>query len=320
MNNYYLGIDTSAYTTSIGVIDNNGEVIFDKRNVLKVKEGEKGLRQQEAVFQHINNLPFLISEMTENIDVAKICTISTSSKPRDIEGSYMPVFVVGKEQAFILSKILNVPFKEFSHQEGHISAGVLSNCFMERDRFLAVHLSGGTTELLHVENNTNFEIKLIGGTLDISVGQLIDRIGVKLGFKFPCGKQMDSISQKGNILFSKVPVSTKKTWANFSGTENFFVKNIEANKFGTDDIIKTLFYTVGLSILNMVLAACIEYDIDDVLIIGGVASNSFIRDFITKNLNKYNINVVFPNKELCSDNAIGTAYLGKVKNGHVWRK
>ena len=105
-NKYYVGIDTSAYTTSLAVIDEDNNIVLDLRKILKVKEGKKGLRQQEAVFQHINNLPHLIEEMVEKIDINRIDTVSCSSKPRDLEGSYMPVFIAGKGQAYILSKIL----------------------------------------------------------------------------------------------------------------------------------------------------------------------------------------------------------------------
>lgn len=317
MNRLYLGIDTSAYTTSVAIIDDNEKVIFDSRKILEVGENQKGLRQQEAVFQHIKNLPTIFEEMEDGNIVKMINVISVSSRPRNIEGSYMPVFTVGKGQAYIISKLLNLPFKQFSHQEGHIGSGIINSKLKYRDKFLAFHLSGGTTELLLVDNNiANFNIKKVGGTLDISVGQLIDRIGVNLGFSFPCGSRMDIISEGGHVIKRKLPLSMKDTWVNFSGHENYFNNIINCGNYNVQDIIVTLFHSIYLALEKMIINACCKYNTKDVLLIGGVASNSYIREKLVYSLNDKNINTHLPNKYYCTDNAIGIAYLGKTKLGY----
>ena len=93
MNKYYLGIDTSAYTTSISLIDDNENIIFDLREYLKVHKNQKGLRQQEAVFQHLNNFPKLIEKLSQDFDFSKIHTISVSSKPRNIRILYACFYI-----------------------------------------------------------------------------------------------------------------------------------------------------------------------------------------------------------------------------------
>lgn len=315
MNKYYLGIDTSAYTTSIGVVDEKGQVVLDLRNSLMVINNKKGLRQQEAVFQHIKNLPKMFERISESIDVDKIEVISVSTKPRNIKESYMPVFVVGKEQAFIVSKLFNIPLKEFSHQDGHIAAGIRDTNLEKEDQFISFHLSGGTTELLFVDNKKDgFDIEIIGGSLDISVGQLVDRIGVRLGLNFPCGNKMDFLSQSGNIIDENIPISIKDTWANFSGYENFFNYLIDTKKYSANDISKTIFHTIYLSLKNVIINSCTRYNIDKVLLVGGVASNKFIRSNLKKSLGKKGIKLYTAPINLCSDNGIGVAYLGKVKN------
>lgn len=320
MNELYLGIDTSAYTTSVAIVDDNENVIFDSRKILEVGENKRGLRQQEAVFKHIMNLPAIFDEFEDSNFVERISVISVSSRPRNIEGSYMPVFTVGKGQAYIISKLLKLPFKQFSHQEGHIGAGIMKTELQNKDRFLAFHLSGGTTELLLVENKgDNFNIEKIGGTLDISVGQLIDRIGVKLGFLFPSGSKMDISSVGGSVILEKLPLSTADTWANFSGHENYFNNIINSGKYKVQDIIITLFHSIYLVLEKMIISACLEFNIDDVLLIGGVASNSYIREALKDNLTNRNINTYLPNSSYCVDNAIGVAYLGKLKSGYLWR-
>ncbi|NLJ79198.1 MAG: peptidase M22, partial [Tissierellia bacterium] len=126
MDRYYIGIDTSAYTTSLAIIDDRDTIIADLRIGLTVGEGKRGLRQQEAIFQHMKNLPILVENMVEEVDVSEIEVVSCSSRPRTIKGSYMPVFMVGSGQALVLSKILGCKYEEFSHQEGHIGAGMLN--------------------------------------------------------------------------------------------------------------------------------------------------------------------------------------------------
>jgi N6-L-threonylcarbamoyladenine synthase len=314
-NKYYVGIDTSAYTTSLAVIDEEDNIILDLRKILEVKKGQKGLRQQEAIFQHINNLPILIEEMVMKIDIGKIDTISCSNKPRNIEGSYMPVFIAGKGQAFILSKILGVRYKEYSHQEGHIGAGIIYNQLRNSDEFLSIHISGGTTELLLVNNKQNqLSIKIIGGTLDLSLGQLIDRIGVELGLSFPCGQEMDKISRKGNVLSLNIPISIKeKTWFNLSGLENYFKKLIKNCSYSREDIVATLFHTISKLIYKAIVNSCIEYNLYSILITGGVSANRILRLYLTDNLMKKKINPYFTNVELCTDNGIGIAFMGKEK-------
>jgi len=319
-NKYFMGIDTSNYTTSIAVIDEENKIILDLRKILEVEKGKKGLRQQEAVFQHVNNLPELFDKVAAVIDVSKIQCISCSHKPRNIEESYMPVFNVGKGQAVILSRMLKINYYEFSHQEGHIGAGVIYNILKNSKRFMSLHISGGTTELLMVSNFNNcFNIEIIGGTLDISVGQLIDRIGVEMGLKFPCGKEMDFLSMTGKLLEIKVPLSIKdKTWFNLSGMENYFKKMIHSNIYNYEDIINTIFNVISSYLVEIIRKACKIYNSKDILITGGVSANRIIRENLKKRLIDENITPYFPDIRLCTDNAVGVAYLGKVKTSSRW--
>lgn len=319
MNNLCLGIDTSAYTTSIAVVDGNGKVLFDSRILLEVGEHNRGLRQQEAVFKHIQNLPTIFSELEQTNLVEKISIVTASSRPRNVEGSYMPVFTVGKGQAYIVSKVLNLPFKQFSHQEGHIGAGIMDSNLKYSNKFLALHLSGGTTELLLVENYyTNYNIEKVGGTLDISVGQLIDRIGVKLNIPFPSGAAMDKLSTNGCVIRGKLPLSTFETWANFSGHENYFNNMINSKEYKVEDIIITLFHTIYMALEKMIINACSEYSLDEVLLVGGVSSNNYIRKKLSNSFNNKGIGLYLPDRSYCTDNALGIAYLGKIKSGHLW--
>ena len=319
MNKYFLGIDTSAYTTSLGLIDENNNMLMDIRNVLEVKKDERGLRQQEALFQHINNIPSLIEKLSKNVDINKIDTIAVSIKPRNVIDSYMPVFVVGKNQAFILSKILKTQYKEFSHQEGHIGSCLINNenAIDTDEEFISLHISGGTSELLMVKNfKDNLKIDVIGGSLDISFGQLIDRIGVYLGFKFPCGKEMEILSNRGKLIDVKIPISIKdKYWTNLSGLENYFLKLIYSRNYPVEDIIYTLFYTISFIIEKLIRNSIESTNIKKVLFTGGISANSHIRKYLLNSF-KEQANIIFPKIELSTDNAVGIAYLGMTRRGH----
>lgn len=232
----------------------------------------------------------------------------------------MPVFNVGKGQAVIISRLLKADYCEFSHQEGHIGAGIIYNELKYSKRFMSLHISGGTTELLVVKNlSYGFSIEIIGGTLDISVGQLIDRIGVEMGLMFPCGREMDSLSQDGKPLNMKIPLSIKdNTWFNLSGMENYFKNLIHSNSYSIEDVLNTLFNTISSYLLEIIIKGSKIYNCNDILITGGVSANRIIRENLMKKLVDENISAYFPDIRLCTDNAVGIAYLGKVKTTSRW--
>ncbi len=298
-----LGIDTSNYTTSLALYD--GKVCINKRKLLPVKEGEKGLRQSDALFWHIKQIPELFEDI--RVNAADIKAVAASVAPRNVEGSYMPVFLAGESVASAVASTHNVPLFSFSHQEGHIMAGIYSSDAAELlyEPFLSVHLSGGTLEILKTEYKDNrFCCEIIGKTLDISAGQLIDRVGVDLGFSFPAGRFADDEAQKASTAI-KLPVSVKKGNINFSGAETkaktFYATNTKA------EICRGVLECISKSIEAAVNNCINEYKLTKVLFAGGVASSAVIR---TRLPDKVFGDVFFASAELSSDNAVGTAILG----------
>lgn len=309
MNYAFLGIDTSNYTTSISVTDSCGNILSDKRRLLDVKEGARGLRQSDALFLHIKNLP----EMVESLDfeLKNISAVGASYAPRNVEGSYMPVFLGGTGAARMIAETLKVPYYEFSHQEGHIRAGLYMQD-LEDDEFYSVHMSGGTTEILKVKRaGARFCAEIVGKTLDISAGQLIDRIGVKLGFSFPCGKALDEICAEGSDI--KVPsVCVKGSDINFSGTETHFLRLIDKG-VPSEEIAFLAFSAVAETLLKA-LSHVFETDgKKKVLFVGGVASNSLIRNRLSEKLEN---GAYFAKREYSTDNAVGISLL----TGEIYKR
>ena len=190
-----LALDTSNYTTSVAVFD--GQTGCNRSKLLEVRPGELGLRQSDALFQHVRELPGLFEQLERQGLLDGIAAVGASTRPREAEGSYMPCFLAGAAQGQSLAHVLGVPFYAFSHQQGHLAAAAWSAGRMDLlDRpFLAWHLSGGTTELLNVvPDGANVRAEKLGGTSDISAGQLIDRTGVLLGLPFPAGRGLDALA------------------------------------------------------------------------------------------------------------------------------
>lgn len=304
---FFLGIDTSNYTTSLALCDENGNVVANIKKILDVKEGERGLRQSDAVFSHIKNLPELSIKLKDAIGNATIKAVGVSVKPRDIEGSYMPCFLAGKAAACTVAATHNAPVYEFSHQAGHIMAALYSSKCIDNlisNDFVAFHISGGTTEALYVSPNENsFDIHIIADTADISAGQAIDRAGVMMGLKFPCGREMEALALQYDGAIPTAKISVKNDKCNLSGLENISKKLYEE----TGD--KSL---VSAFVLNFVAKTLIKltenirqkYPNIPILYAGGVMSNSILKEQLSKYDKTY-----FATPEFSSDNAAGIAIL-----------
>lgn len=297
-----IGFDTSNYTTSIAFFDGQGGQNCSK--LLPVKQGQLGLRQSDAVFAHTKGLPELSGRLFSNVDVSTVTAIGVSTRPRAVDGSYMPCFMVGYTHAKMLSDLLKVPLIEVSHQQGHVAASLWSSGHMElmEEPHLAWHLSGGTTELLFVEpEGRNVRCNKIGGTTDISAGQLIDRTGQLLGLPFPSGKHLDALSDQAN--YSEV-FRVKCNGAEFSlsGVQNK-VQQFFAN---CDDPAETAAYAlrcVCFAVRKATENALKHYPGLRVVFSGGVASNSMLRRELAS------MDPIFSPPQYSTDNAMGVAVL-----------
>ena len=212
MGDCFVGFDTSNYTTSIAVCDAEGRIVANLKKPLPVREGARGLRQSDAVFEHTRNLPELSEQLGILLRREGLCPVGVgvSARPRDAQGSYMPCFLAGRSAAYAFAASVGVPVRELSHQNGHVMAALYSCGRQEQLRgapFVAFHVSGGTTEALIAEPcGVGFQLTLVGETDDINAGQLIDRIGVALGLSFPCGREMEALASAYEGKIFKHPV------------------------------------------------------------------------------------------------------------------
>ena len=297
-----LAFDTSNYTTSIAYFDGNDGLNCSQ--LLPVKAGELGLRQSDAVFHHTKSLPELSGRLFSHVQTDTITAVGVSTRPRAVEGSYMPCFMVGYSHAKMLADALHVPLVEVSHQQGHVAASAWSagKIKLLDEPHLAWHLSGGTTELLHVvPNGHNVVCERIGGTSDISAGQLIDRTGQMLNLPFPSGKHLDALSKEAEKR-EQFKVKCNDMAFSFSGVQNKVTQYYEYGNTPAD----TAMYTLN-SVINAVYQATVQAQKKfpglPVIFSGGVASNSVLRKKMEP------LGAIFSPPQYSTDNAIGVAVL-----------
>lgn len=294
-----LGFDTSNYTTSVAAFD--GAQGWNVSRLLDVAEGTLGLRQSDALFSHIKRLPELTDRLFSDMGAAALSAVGASTRPRAVEGSYMPCFLAGSSQAQVLSSALNVPFFAFSHQQGHIAASLYSSGHMELmdTPHLAWHLSGGTTELLYVTpEGVGVHAEKLGGTTDISAGQLIDRTGKLLGLRFPAGKALDALSAEAeNDDFFRVKVHG--TEFSLSGVQN----KVEQYRGTPSETARFALLTLIDTIYRATENALRQYPACKVVFAGGVASNSLLRQRCA------GLPSLFCPPQYATDNALGIAVL-----------
>lgn len=286
-----LGIDTSNYTTSLALSDEHRNVILDLRKALLVGKNNVGLRQSDAFYQHIVNLNSMIE--TLKIDFNLIKRIVVSNQPRNLSNSYMPVFNAGIFFANAINISNNIEIMSISHQEGHLLSAWDSK-FNQYKYIYALHISGGTTELLKVTYvNKRFVSKIITQTLDISFGQLIDRVGVFMGIDFPSGKYIDIIAV--NYHKTNIKIAFKDNGFNISGLEN------KLKKIYTQTNSKEFVSELLLSYLVELIQHMINKYVNEnpLLIIGGVGESKFLRTYLL------NENIFFAKKNYSRDNAVG---------------
>lgn len=300
-----LGLDTSNYTTSAAVFD--GEEGRNQGRLLEVRPGELGLRQSDALFQHVKHLPEVVEALLGEEGLGTVQAVGASTRPRAVEGSYMPCFLAGASQGQVLSQVLGVPFYAFSHQQGHLAAAAWSAGRLDLlDRpFLAWHLSGGTTELLRVEpeeDGVTVRAEILGGTSDISAGQLIDRTGVLLGLPFPAGKGVEKLSRQAQKReYYKVKVNGLTF--SLSGMENKVRQMVQRGEEPAE-IAWFAQETVCRVVQACTKAAMEQYPGLPVLCSGGVASNGRLKELL-----RQNCGALFAQPQFSTDNAMGTAIL-----------
>ncbi|MBP3747040.1 MAG: peptidase M22 [Ruminococcus sp.] len=311
----FLGVDTSNYTTSVAVFNCEERSITQEKRLLPVREGELGLRQSDAVFHHTKQIPEMVEKLAEKYGGLSLEAVAASVRPRNTEGSYMPCFLCGEGLGRSLSAVNKLSFYTTSHQVGHILAALYSAGKMSyvNERFIAFHVSGGTTDCLLCEPDDDLIIKVteIGTSLDLKAGQAVDRCGLMLGLRFPCGAELEKLAERSDQKVKIRPV-IKDGNCCLSGVENKCRQMTERGA-SPEDTARFCLDFIGETIIAMTLAAKGKCGDLPLVFAGGVMSDSIIRRSVTERFT----GASFAAPEFSCDNAAGVAIYGWLKQTGV---
>ena len=307
----FAGLDTSNYTTSVAFYDTETGKVTHRKKLLPVKQGALGLKQSDAVFAHVKQLPELVRDLFAELE-QPLAGVGVSTQPRSMEGSYMPCFLVGELAAEVACAVAKAPKYTFSHQQGHVAAALYSCGKLEllKQEFIAFHFSGGTTEcvLVRPDEEKLISTEIIAESLDLKCGQVIDRVGGMLNMPFPSGKYLDELAQRATNTY-KIKPTFKDNNVCVSGVENQCKKRLEQGE-APEDVAKFCLESVCAIVETMIKNNQEQYPGLPLIFSGGVMSNSLIRARVTE---KFGGSFAAP--EISSDNAAGIAVLAAARAG-----
>ena len=305
-----LGLDTSNYRTSIAAVDMEGKILLNQRKLLPVAIGERGLRQSDAVYLHLKQLKEMEPFIRHALDGIRIAAVAASTAPRGREDSYMPVFEVGDTVGRLVAASAGIPFFRTDHQQGHLRAARKGTSLEGSDAFLALHLSGGTTDLLSFHAGRVTEL---GGSLDLHAGQLVDRIGVAMGLPFPAGPELERLAEQGSCTaLLGCSMAGEDLQCHFSGAETKALSWIREKKMPPENIALEVYDLLARTIARMLAAGKRVTGFRNALICGGVASSALFRRMLAERLARKepDMKAVFGDPALSGDNAVGVALIG----------
>ena len=300
----FLGIDTSNYTTSAAVFKSESGEILQSKKLLPVKAGQAGLRQSDALFHHVNQLTEVAKGLLEGLE--NLEAVGVSAFPRNISGSYMPCFLAGKTVAELIAAVSGAKLYYTSHQIGHVAAALYSCRRLDllHEPIIAFHFSGGTTDCLYCtpDKEEIIDAKLFSSSLDLKAGQAVDRVGLMLGLDFPCGKELEKLSEKSDAVF-KIKPSMKGADCSLSGIENKCRKMLDDGA-PHEDIAKFCLTYIGETAKAMAEKAQENFGNIPMIFAGGVMSNKYIKSMILKEREAF-----FAEPEFSCDNAAGVSVI-----------
>ncbi len=304
-----LGLDTSNYTTSAAIYLPQSGQLVQRKKLLPVAEGQMGLRQSDALFHHVRQLPDIVEQLRAECD-APITCIGASDRPQQVDGSYMPCFLAGAGAARELAAVLRVPCYHFTHQQGHVAAALYGTGHLDwmQTRFLAFHVSGGTTDALLVEPDEEelIRCRVVAHSLDLKAGQLIDRVGGMLGLRFPAGPALEALALTASGSY-KPRAGMDGGNCHLSGVQNQCERMLKDGA-PKEEVALFCLKSVEAAVVAMTNALFKEFGELPLVYAGGVMSNSMLRQTLSAQFGG-----AFADPIYSADNAAGIAVLTAIK-------
>ena len=307
---YILGIESSCDETSCSIVKNGREELaITTSSQIDIHENFGGVVPEIASREHVKNITLVIED----------CLNKANKKMEDVTAiaiTYGPGLIgsllVGMQAAKTLSYIYNKPLVPVHHIAGHIYA----NSLVEDLKFplIALVVSGGHTELIKMKDHYSFE--KLGGTLDDAIGECYDKVARVMGLPYPGGPKLDKLAKEGKPTYKlPLPLNDDSYNFSFSGLKSAVInlnhnEEQKGNKINKADLATSFQEVAITSIVSKTKKALKDYNINNLIVAGGVAANSGLRDSLTTMCKENNIHLSIPPLKYCTDNAAMIASAG----------
>ena len=309
-----LGVETSCDETAVAIVKDGKEVIANVvYSQIDIFEKFGGVIPEVASRKHIQKITVVFKECLQkaNMKPSDIDLVAVTTNPGLI-GSLL----VGINAAYAFAMAHNIKCVSVNHLTGHIYANYIESDF--KFPVLALVVSGGHTELLLMKEHYDFEV--LGQTLDDAIGEAYDKVGRVMNFNYPAGKAVDEAAHMGQHTYT-LPVYNNKDDYNFSfsgiksGVLNLVNKcKMKNEEIRINDLACTFQETVVKVLTDKTIKAALEYNVNHIIVAGGVAANKGLREKLAEEVSKLKgIELTFPSFKYCTDNAAMIAVSGYFK-------
>ncbi|MEA1975498.1 MAG: tRNA (adenosine(37)-N6)-threonylcarbamoyltransferase complex transferase subunit TsaD [Bacillota bacterium] len=299
-----LAIETSCDETSVAIIKNKREVVTNIiYSQIDIHKKFGGVVPEVASRNHVEKISQIVDQALaeSELSLADIDYISVTNGP-----GLVGALLVGLSYAKALSFALNIPLVPVNHIEGHIYANFIEHKELEPP-FLGLVVSGGHTHLVEVKDYGEFNV--IGRTRDDAAGESFDKVARKLGLGYPGGPIIDKLAKEGNPNAIEFPRSNLNNYDfSFSGLKTAVLNYINMKQQRKEEInnkdVAASFQAAVVDVLvNNTRDVCKSYNMIKVVLAGGVAANNGLREALDKMGKEERIEIYYPSKILCTDNA-----------------
>ncbi len=312
-----LGIESSCDETAVAVLDGDGNIlsnVLDSQVAMHAPFG--GVVPELASRRHMERLEVLTKEALDraSLTLSEITGIAVTNRP-----GLVGALIVGVNFAKALAYARAIPFVTVNHLEGHLASAWLANPDMDTPAMVLV-ASGGHTHLAWVPNRGEFQF--IGWTLDDAAGEAFDKGAKMLGLPYPGGPAIDSLAKQGNkeaISFPRPQLHSGDFTFSFSGLKTALLYFLKKTKSSDDtplpvaDIAASYQEAIVDVLVDKLCRAAVQYDIQAISVVGGVAANSRLREKLEQQAKAQGLQVTLPPRVLCTDNAAMIAAAGLQK-------
>ena len=295
MSQIIIGIESTAHTAGVGIITSEGEILSDKKSIYIPDEG--GIHPREAANHHSLELPKLFkSALNEsNLEPNDISLVAYARGP-----GLGPCLRTGATAARAFSYSYDIPLLGVNHCVAHLEIGILEGA---KDPVL-LYLSGGNTQVIAYSAG---RFRVFGETLDIGIGNGLDKFAREAGMGFPGGPKLEKIAAESKLL--DLPYSVKGMDMAFSG-----LMTAAKSKLDSGIPLGAVAYSIQETAFAMSCEvserALAHTGKTELVLGGGVACNERLREMAITMCQERGINCFVPDKSLCVDNGVMIAWLG----------